>query len=522
MKKPQSSVSNNLLNNLLWAALAVLSLGVVLTLIWIPQYPGVWMMLLTLLVADITTIGYRHRKLLSGRTAAHGINAVVYTLIVLGLIAMVNFVAFKHPLRLDLTQNKRHTLADQTIKILKDLKQPVKAALYFTDMGEKERARPLLENYRNVAPTKLELEYVDGKKEMIRAKNAGVTRPDTLVLSLGDKSSKVETPTEEKLTNALIKLAKDKKQTFCALTGHGEKVFSAPDENGYQGAQKGMESQGYTLQEFNLIQQKSVPANCDAIGIIGSTKAFFPAELDAIATYLDRGGRAIVAIDPILEGPDHLKELKKILESWYVHPIDSLILDDVGALMTRDLAVIMSQTVSKDHPITKDHDPKKAPIFFVAPRPLEAVSNAPAGMNIQWLAKSLQTAWAENDIASLKKGKVDAKNKKRQELIMAFAVEGKRPNSKATQNTRLVVFGSSGFATNGASRFGGNLDLFLNATSWTLEDENLISIRPKEEGAAKVAMSKQEFLMICLVTIILIPLAIVTAGVVIWLRRRKL
>lgn len=520
-RKTQSDSKSGLLL-LLWVGLVLLGLGLIIARIQVPEMLWLTVVLGTLLAGDFGLLVYEHRKALTGRTAAFGLNSFVTILLVLGLLGLANFLAIRYPFKLDLTQNKRNTLADQSIKILKNLKKPIQAT-YFGSLQEKEKIRPLLENYQGTT-REFQLEYADPVKDILRSQKEGITRRgqsiDTLVLRTDDRASKVENPTEEKITNALIKLIKEKRQTICNVSGHGERDFNQSNQDGYEAVRKGLDSQGYAVRELNLTQQASVPADCDAIAIVGPNKAFFEPEIKAINTYLDGGGRAMIALDPVLEGRDNLKEIKSVIEGWHIKPKDEIVLDAVGASITQDLAVIISKTHSKDHVITKDQNVEN---YFVATRPLEANPNTPAGINIQWLLKSLPTAWGEADLDAIKKGKLKNRaDPTKGGLVLGFAVEGKRPDSKAVKNTRLVVFGTSAFATNGNSRFGGNLDLFLNSASWVLEDESLISIRPKEEGTAKFMMSYKTFLMICLVTIVLMPLGITISGIVIWLRRRKL
>ena len=107
-------------------------------------------------------------------------------------------------------------------------------------------------------------------------------------------------------------------------------------------------------------------------------------------------------------------------------------------------------------------------------------------------------------------------------LNAAIAIEGKVKDSKAARNTRMVVFGSSNFATNNFARYAGNLDFMMNAVSWVMEDESLISIRAKEEGPGKIELSQKSGTFIFLLTVIVIPLLIAAAGLGIWIVRRRL
>ena len=128
------------------------------------------------------------------------------------------------------------------------------------------------------------------------------------------------------------------------------------------------------------------------------------------------------------------------------------------------------------------------------------------------------------DLNSLKTGRVsfvDGRDK-RGPLTVAMAVEGKLKDSKAPRSSRLVVFGTSQFANNNFIRYGSNLDLMLNAISWIVEDESLISIRSKDEETGKIELSVREGRSIALLTILLLPLGIAVFGVVHWIKRRRL
>ena len=55
--------------------------------------------------------------------------------------------------------------------------------------------------------------------------------------------------------------------------------------------------------------------------------------------------------------------------------------------------------------------------------------------------------------------------------------------------TRVVVFGDSDFAANGVLGIQGNRDLFMNTVGWLSQQENLISIRPKEADDRRITLT---------------------------------
>jgi len=83
-----------------------------------------------------------------------------------------------------------------------------------------------------------------------------------------------------------------------------------------------------------------------------------------------------------------------------------------------------------------------------------------------------------------------------------------------------VVFGDSDFVTNGYLGIPGNRDLFLNTVNWLAQQENLISIRPKDPEDRRVSLTSDQAKLIFWLSILIIPGLILAAGVQTWWRRR--
>lgn len=504
---------------ILWSVSGFLLLALLFARAIYPEYLWMSAVIALLLVVSLGALIQQNQKALKSRTVAYGVNSVVTVILVISIVGVLNFLASRYPQKWDLTKNKVHTLSDQTKKLVKSLSKPVKAT-FFAKLQQREQNQALFDNYKGLNP-KFELEYVDPDREPARAKAAGIKKYGTLLLAVGNRENKIEEITEEKLTNALIKLLKEKSPTLCALTGHGEKNFSGNDVDGYESAKKALGDQSYEVRDLNLMQETKIPETCDAITILGPTKGFFPAEIGLLKAYLENGGRAVIGTDINIKGGEYAPELLALLQEWHVKADRAVVVDPFSRMLGVDASVAILATFSKENPLTKDFQSNCA---FPFARPLEVIPGAPAGMNVQWLAQTTPKSWAVMDLQGISKGevKLDQARDKAGPLTVAIAVEGKQKDSKATKNTRLVVFGSSSFANNNYARYAGNLDFFLNAISYVMEDESLISIRAKEDGPGKVELSQKSGTFIFLFTVVVIPLLVAVAGLVIWIFRRRL
>ena len=458
-------------------------------------------------------------KELNKRSFAFGANSIFIIVLIIGLVGVFNFLSSQYPQKLDLTKNKIHTFSDQSKKTLAGLKDDLKAD-FFADIGSKERYRPVFENYKKLS-TKFKFELIDPNKEPMRVKQAGIKKAETLILTYKGKTMKVEEISEEKITNAIMKLTKEGNTMVCMIIGHGENSILNTSQDGIQGVKKGFEDQAYEVKELTLSQETAIPADCSVISMAGVSKALFPNEIKMLSNYLDNGGRAVIAMEATITQADQTKELRELLKTWGIEVKNGLIIDPVSRQLGVDASVPIIAQFNPEQVITKDF---KQQCYFPFARPLDLTSPPPAGLKTAWLAKSTPKAWGEMDMNSIAKGSVqyNAGVDTAGPIITAVTSTGKSKDSKAMRDTRIVVFGSSQFINNQYSRFGGNLDFYLNSVSWALEDENLISIRSKEDEAGKIELSQNEGIIIFWISVVIVPLLIAALGIVIWVRRKKL
>jgi ABC-type uncharacterized transport system involved in gliding motility auxiliary subunit len=91
----------------------------------------------------------------------------------------------------------------------------------------------------------------------------------------------------------------------------------------------------------------------------------------------------------------------------------------------------------------------------------------------------------------------------------------------ASRPGRLVVFGDSDFASNAQIASVGNPTLLLNALNWLVERENLLAIPAKKADQVQLNLTRRDLGTIYLIVLVALPLASLSAGVGVYLRRRR-
>ena len=463
------------------------------------------------------------KKFFSSRSALHGTNAIILTSVFLGILIFANLLIHRHKQRFDLTEGNLFTLAPQTKKFVAALPREVKLTAFFQiETAEKIAFTNLIAGYLEETD-KIEIAYIDPDKNPAVTKQYGVTTYGTIVLESGTKETKIQNPNEENLTNALLKVTRDEQKTIYFLEGHGENQINSLENEGYQTAKTNLEQDGFIVKPLLLLQTGEVPEDASVLVVAGPKKPVQAEEQNSIQSYLDKGGAVMMLIDPKSKFG-----MEPFLKNWGVLLGGDIVIDPMSKLFGGDFAapVVNQYTV---HDITSEFI--LSTIFPV----IQSVRAIP-GSRIQTveLLKTSENSWGESDFES-GTVKFDAGSDLKGPIPVAVVAtkfigtekphkeneqshEHEEPQPKAT----LIVIGDSDFSNNRYSNFSGNGDFFLNTVSWLAEEENLISIRPKERKNTPVHITRAWGTAIFILGLLVFPGLVAGIGIRIWWKRRGL
>ncbi len=452
---------------------------------------------------------------LSTRQTKYAAYATVYILVVLAIASVANFLANRYNKSYDATSNKRYSLSDQTVKIVKGLTQPA-TITYFDKQTNFQGAKDILDRYSNLS-TRIHLEYVDPDKKPEEARAAGVTKYGSTFVQIGDKKEEAKGLTEEQITGAIIHDLKNKTRTICFVSGSGEHQIESTERDGYSKLKDALAKDEYEAKSISLLQQSDIPENCTAIVVGGPKIDYQQPAVDAIKKYVENGGRAMFLLDPPIQLGHPTADndaLGKVLQDWGVSMDKDRVLDanPVGHLMGLGPQVTL---ISKYAPHAIVDEMKGTTTGFPLSQSM-TVKNTDK-TNVQKLFDSSDTSFATTALNTPNVNINDPNNKKGP---MTIAAAGSYNTGKENSEGRFVVIGTSSWLDNSFLVFNGNTDLALNAMNWLSSDEDLISIRPKPEDNRSLSMTPSQFGWVRLSTQFLFPVALLLMGVSVWWRRR--
>ncbi len=511
--------------NLNYIGLALFFLALVAIRVW-PYRKFIAYLLAGLgAVAIAVYIGVNLSELKRGlkrKSFIYSSNALLVVVLVLAILTVVNVFFSRHHKRIDFTEAKLHSLSDQSIKIVKSLRNDINIKCFFRE-GNMGRARmeALLKIYAYHSP-KIKYEFIDPDKNPGLIKRYEVTTDGTSILECTDKENRITSTSEEDLTNAIVKVTRETKKTIYFLEGHGEHSIEASDENGYSLAKDELGKLAYDVKKLTLALSEAFPKDCALLVIPGPQKDLLPNELETIANYVEEGGRVFFMADP-QTAPGLIPYLAKFgfrLEN-------DIIVDSMSRFIGGDY-FIPTIAEYEYHEITRNF---RYAVFFPFARFIETIDPKPETvLTSQVLGKTSDNSWSKRDFKlkekmTLKEISFDKNKDKAGPLAVAAVATIKAKMETGTASPkegRLAVFGDSDFASNRYYNLAGNSNLFLNTANWLTEESDLISIMPKTSNPRGIQLSPSQAKLIFWVSVIILPLIVLVLGISIWIQRRSL
>jgi ABC-type uncharacterized transport system involved in gliding motility auxiliary subunit len=467
-----------------------------------------------LIVASLVLKAAEIRTSLGRRSTRIGIHSGISVLAVLGILALVNYLGQQHYKQIDMTEEKLYSLSDQSLKVIEEVKEDVTIKGFFPG-GENARAKDILSLYsgRN---KKISFELIDPEKHPQLAKQYDITTYGTLIAEMGGNKQRIQKEqfVEEDVTNALTKLVKGGKKTVYFTEGHGENQIGDTGQNGFSLAQQKLENDNYTVKTLSLAREGKVPADASLVVVAGPKSEPFPAELDALNEYLKGGGSVMLLLDP----PESAA-LADFARGWSIDVGNNMVIDRslVSQLSGTNPVWALVQNYGP-HKITSDF--RNGYTLLPMARSITPIKPPVEGVTVDTLLSTSQESWAESDIKSIQPGKtvgLDSKDIPGPVTLGVAVSKEQGPDKKS----RLVVIGDADFASNQFYSQQLNGDLFINSVAWLASDESFISIRAKDPTNRAVTMTTAQSRMFLLISLILLPGAILMTGISVWASRRK-
>src|SRR5213076_1255369 len=500
-------------------------------------------------MAETTKQPRTRRRTKIGRVRI-GLNVVVQVVLILFLAAMVNSLAFKHYKRWDFSRDQKYALSDKTKRFLDTLKGKMRITVFFSpNTPITADLQNLLTEYQYAGKGKIDVEQIDPERSLSRAKELFdkykvVTDESLLVLDYDGRNKTVKASEmadvdqsgmaigegprvaafkgEQAITSAMIDLVEGKKKTLGYVMGHKEPALLAPTSP-VSLLKTFIENENIKFQELNLLDQPAIPADINAVMIIGPQYDFSDREMQVLRDFWDKQGRILVFVDPAANTP----RLRAFLDELGVKVNDDRLMVFVRTgiqelALTRDVQAHFLG----DSPVTKRlADVRAVFVGGTASLTLEPDRVRAANIRLEPLIQEEKGYFAETDYNSDDQAKLQAdanRNSGAPPMIGAAIEKGGSADERVQVNSsRLVVVSNATFIQDKAlTQDQQSLDFISGSVNWLLSREQLIGIAPKIPRPLTFTLDENGLRSLRWMILVLMPLIPAVIGSVVWWQRR--
>lgn len=432
----------------------------------------------------------------------------VFVVLLVGLAMAIVWVTKDVKTQWDLTQGQRNTLSQASIDVLKQVTGPVKVTAYATAQDAEGDVRKTVQTFLGSyerAKKDFQVTFIDPRDQPQKAQAAGVRANGELVVEYNGRSEHLTNLTEQDLTNLLLRLVRSAQRQVSYLDGHGERKLDgrANHDLGDFGAQ--LSVKGFKTAALNMAVAPEVPDNVSVLVIASPRVDLLPGEVIKIKRWIEKGGNLLWLVDT-----GSLHGLQGIADELGLNLTPGTVIDPAAGGLKLPATFALATSYGQ-HPITE-----RSSVTSVFPYARRIAASEATKWRFTPLVEVAQQGWLET--GNIDGGVAFDRNKDvRGPIVVAAALE----RSVGDRKQRAVLVGSGHFLSNQFVGTLGNLDLGVNMLNWLAGDEALITVQPRTRADLTLELTRTGLALVAFGFLIVLPLALLICGGVIWWRRRK-
>ena len=435
-----------------------------------------------------------------------------------GLLAVMGIIAWlstQYSYQTDWSASQSNSLSNDSITLLQKIPEAVHITAFSReDPILRKRIRDLIGRYQR-NKNDIHFKFVNPDAEPDRVRELGITRDGEILIAYQGRSEKVSQLTEQNVTNALLRIARQKEGKIFFISGHGERDPHGEANHALGNFGKIIEQKGIELDTLNLAETPSIPESTRLLVIASPQVSLLSGEVKLIVDYVKQGGNLLW-----LAEPKDNSGLAPLAELLGVEFLPGIIVDASTQLFGINNPAFALVPSYRPHPVTQNMDS-----LTLFPQAVALQIETENGWDSTAVLTTVERSWTEL-------GKLDGtisldpdSDERGGPLDIGFALtrspeESDDDASENEKGQRVVIIGDGDFLANSYLGNGGNLDLGLNLIDWLNHDDQFISITVRPAGDTTLELSKTAQILIGFGFLFALPAILLFSGLFIWWRRR--
>ena len=466
----------------------------------------------------------------------------------IGVWVLSNVAIVLNDTHIDLTREKIYTPSADALAVVDELQTPVRITYFYRSDDPVGRRTADILGVMGRRNSLLSVVAVDPDKRPELARREGIRLYNAAVIEAGTRRVLIQGTDEAQIAIGIQRVLRTRALTVCFLEGHGELAMDAFEfhthlegvadhshgdasshiiettGHGVGRFRRALEAQGYDTRKLILATTGAVPAECTLLIAANPRTTFLPAESTALRSYLTAGGSALLLFDlGFVPEPG----LAQLLSDLGVRLEQQVVIDPLSHYQSDPEMVAV--TGYEQHPITRTI----SLTFFPGIRPL-ALTQPASGVVTTPILRSSRDSYARPVQPASTRTIESASASEATDLPRPLAADTSVPQVRprvlgiAAEGTlapgapplRAVVFGDGDFASNSFLPYMANSDLALAAVRWLAREEQGTAVRTRIPVPPMILLTAAQSRAIFALIVILLPLAVVGIGAVVWWSRR--
>ena len=457
------------------------------------------------------------KAMFSNENYGNGLRCVIICALALFLVVGVNLLTAALPTavsHIDVSTQKIHSISDDTKALVNQLSEPIKV-LYVCEEGEEDTNTALVLNLYADQSDYLTIEKVDPafNPALIEQYTGKISIDNNTVIVLSEDRQQVLDYNdyfsgnifvlEDYMNSALEFVTSDTLNKIYTLSGHGETELS-------KGVVAYMGLDGFETADLRLLETKAVPDDAMAVMIYAPSSDLTETEADILVDYLGEGGKVLLVTGYT---DNSMPNLQTVTDYFGASLEKGMIMEsDQNRMAEGNSAYILPYVLLEGNKVLTDG------VEYVMMPNSKGIVLPKKQRDTVKTSTIMQTAETAGSIYT----NIFTNEQDVVEGPFNLAVSFEEENADGTE-TRLFWFSSAYIADEGISNYvgGGNITMFLNAVSWVAEDNPVSSIHGKTISTRFLTLPDSTVDLMKYIMIGVIPLAVLLAGVIVYIRRKR-
>lgn len=439
---------------------------------------------------------------------------IIFIVLFSTVIALLAWLSNQYNFSSDWTKNNRNTLSDVSIKLLQQIPEPITITTFIPDgnlLANRQYIKELVAKYKkHKEDITLKIINPDIAPDLVR--KLKVSNYGEVVVEYEGRNEHITQLKEQTLTNTLQRLLRQGERRLLFTSGHGERKPDGHANFDWNNFAAKLKIKGIATGTLKLNETPKIP-DVAAIVIASPQVDFLPGEVKLIIDYVNHGGNLLWVQEP----GKSLHGLLTLARLLGINFYPGTIVDPTAQMMNVNDPSFSLITSYPQHPITRDFQ-----YMSIFPK---AVGIIHKQKKENWIAlpflQTVARSWSETGVL---KGAIDYNEDTDivGPLTIGLALTAKNNgSSERKKNQRIVILGDGDFLSNTYLGNQGNLNIGHNIINWLSNDDNFISIPSSSAVDSQIIISDLVGAVIGLLFLVILPLALLISGTLIWYKRRS-